>query len=196
MWRYWLYRPWLPWTEKTHYWVLCCKVLLRDWICMHKATQICCFSAWFTFIVLNLADINECAIAPTPCGSNASCINTKGSYICNCASGYKKNGKQCSGKFAFYSRKYLVLFHVLCTRYLNHNALLSFVAWVLFKIEITRDLMKGKMILEYWKTKMTCMNLAVVYSHSDIRCSAAQRFVLNTSKNILRFVYSLSSGTI
>ncbi|XP_078600088.1 uncharacterized protein LOC144875145 [Branchiostoma floridae x Branchiostoma japonicum] len=41
-------------------------------------------------------DVNECAFGPDLCHGNATCINTPGSYICQCNSGYAGNGTVCT----------------------------------------------------------------------------------------------------
>ena len=40
-------------------------------------------------------DINECLLWTTKCSSNAQCINTQGSYNCNCHDGYEGDGEKC-----------------------------------------------------------------------------------------------------
>ena len=40
------------------------------------------------------ADVNECAVG-NPCGVNAICVNTIGSYTCDCVDGYVANGSMC-----------------------------------------------------------------------------------------------------
>ena len=42
--------------------------------------------------------MNEC-LENNPCDSNAACVNTKGSYQCDCDTGYKWNPKtqRCEG---------------------------------------------------------------------------------------------------
>ena len=42
-------------------------------------------------------DINECAEQPTICGDYSKCRNTKGSYTCSCAKGYKMKDGKCVG---------------------------------------------------------------------------------------------------
>ena len=42
-------------------------------------------------------DINECS-GDVNCGVNAQCINTLGSYECQCNTGYSWDGTQCIGK--------------------------------------------------------------------------------------------------
>ena len=46
------------------------------------------------------ADIDECTVDPDICTiENAECINTNGSYICTCKSGYEGSGTtQCTSK--------------------------------------------------------------------------------------------------
>ena len=48
----------------------------------------------FQAIVL---DENECQ-TDFPCHLNGTCINTVGSYICKCDSGYSGNGFTCTGE--------------------------------------------------------------------------------------------------
>ena len=43
-----------------------------------------------------LLDFDECE--ESPCGNNATCNNTEGSYTCLCNNGYVGNGLQCSGE--------------------------------------------------------------------------------------------------
>ena len=43
------------------------------------------------------SDINECTMATSNCSSNATCINTPGSFICTCNQGYTGNGVVCTG---------------------------------------------------------------------------------------------------
>jgi len=51
-----------------------------------------------------LADVNECLNETTvnKCSTNAECINTEGSYICECPSGYMLLADQrtCDGKLS------------------------------------------------------------------------------------------------
>ena len=41
------------------------------------------------------ADINECVRDSINCGLNAACINTNGSYRCDCNIGFYRNGSDC-----------------------------------------------------------------------------------------------------
>ena len=55
-----------------------------------------------------------------PCGNNANCTNTEGSYYCNCSSGYSGNGTVCEGK------DYLVKFYsALSNVYIHHCRTMS-----------------------------------------------------------------------
>ena len=46
---------------------------------------------------LNILDIDECSQDSNKCGSNGDCINTPGSYDCECRNGYKNEGENCTG---------------------------------------------------------------------------------------------------
>ena len=39
---------------------------------------------------INILDMNECRNGDHDCGDNTSCINTEGSYKCQCYTGYKR----------------------------------------------------------------------------------------------------------
>ena len=44
------------------------------------------------------ADINECEAGKQNCYANASCKNTKGSFVCTCKPGYSGDGVNCTGE--------------------------------------------------------------------------------------------------
>ena len=60
-------------------------------------------------VILRFSDINECLRPEAyPCPEGANCINTVGSYVCNCPDGYTLEGDTCVGKLAFcYCPKWL-----------------------------------------------------------------------------------------
>ena len=68
------------------------------------------------------ADINECALDPDIC-ANGICENLRGSYRCNCNSGYEPDasGRNCIGKL-------LVL--------LYRRLLYSLVPWIIGEIKL------------------------------------------------------------
>ncbi|CAH3181644.1 unnamed protein product, partial [Porites lobata] len=43
-------------------------------------------------------DINECEAGKHNCYANASCKNTKGSFVCTCKPGYSGDGVNCTGE--------------------------------------------------------------------------------------------------
>ena len=45
-------------------------------------------------------DVDECGTATSPCtGNNTVCVNNPGSYVCDCQTGYKRNGlNECASK--------------------------------------------------------------------------------------------------
>ena len=53
----------------------------------------------FKMSLLIFTDINECDIYPDIC-ENGRCVNTDGSFRCECFSGYKldESGRECIGK--------------------------------------------------------------------------------------------------
>ena len=46
---------------------------------------------------LNNLDNDECSQDSHACHGNATCINSPGSYLCYCKSGYSGNGQNCTG---------------------------------------------------------------------------------------------------
>ena len=60
----------------------------------------------FGLLFLNL-DHNECANEEIPCGLNARCVNTAGSFQCKCNEGYTGDGIKCTGKVYTDKRKYI-----------------------------------------------------------------------------------------
>ena len=42
-------------------------------------------------------ELNECGQSPPPCGANADCVNTLGSYECHCKDGFVKDNQICRG---------------------------------------------------------------------------------------------------
>ena len=49
--------------------------------------------------VNNCKDIDECKLKMSNCAENADCINTMGSYKCQCKNGFQGNGMICKGGF-------------------------------------------------------------------------------------------------
>ena len=43
------------------------------------------------------ADIDECSLGNGGCGSG-ECVNTEGSYTCDCPAGFSRDGDRCVGK--------------------------------------------------------------------------------------------------
>jgi hypothetical protein len=60
---------------------------------MHRFMQL----AVGDHIFFTVADVNECDINTHNCDDNAICINTDGSYTCECNIGFTGNGVYCTG---------------------------------------------------------------------------------------------------
>ena len=45
------------------------------------------------------ADIDECSADSRPCGENADCTNSEGSYSCTCKQGFTGDGAVCEGTY-------------------------------------------------------------------------------------------------
>ena len=43
------------------------------------------------------ADIDECVETPGVCHQNATCINSNGSFSCQCNDGFTRDGEECNG---------------------------------------------------------------------------------------------------
>jgi len=48
-------------------------------------------------LMLDCADIDECAINNGGCDTEAICSNSEGSFMCTCQSGYSGDGNTCAG---------------------------------------------------------------------------------------------------
>ena len=47
--------------------------------------------------ILVSTDIDECAQDLDDCHTNAACVNTIGSYTCQCNTGFQGDGRRCTG---------------------------------------------------------------------------------------------------
>ena len=54
-------------------------------------------------------DINECTSNNGGCDPDATCVNTPGSFRCQCGDGYTGNGNECFGLLLLYSKQLLKL---------------------------------------------------------------------------------------
>ena len=60
-----------------------------------KLTEV--FLNTIVLIQLIFVDINECLIDNGGCGSNATCLNTFGSFTCECGNGFEGTYPVCNG---------------------------------------------------------------------------------------------------
>ena len=56
-------------------------------------------------VALLCTDIDECRyfFSDNICDGNAECVNTHGSFICECKRGFNGTGKSCEGKAIIFS---------------------------------------------------------------------------------------------
>lgn len=50
---------------------------------------------------VSVADIDECATETYDCPKHSSCVNTEGSYDCECDEGYMSHQDKCVGKCVY-----------------------------------------------------------------------------------------------
>lgn len=55
-------------------------------------------SSYYLKVCFYHVDIDECATGADVCDSKAACVNTNGSFICTCISGYSGDGITCTGE--------------------------------------------------------------------------------------------------
>lgn len=80
----------------------------------------------FALVFVQLADINECSM-PNKC-QNGECVNTEGSYTCECNSGYSKSWRGlCEGESHASAQMYALRFKF--TQRHNCSVVYSFIPW-------------------------------------------------------------------
>ena len=74
-----------------------------------------CYSTLFTSFMKVVSDVppldeNECTMREEPCGPNAMCNDTEGSYNCTCNDGFESiNESNCTGLCACYKYCWIIL---------------------------------------------------------------------------------------
>lgn len=61
-------------------------------VCMKDTGSPLCYNPHF------FLDIDECATGRDDCSANSNCLNTPGSFECNCRTGYQNISGVCIGK--------------------------------------------------------------------------------------------------
>ena len=75
-----------------------CVTVIQAIIKLKISAKVCVLIVVLVMTTLYLfLDINEC-LNTTICPVHSVCLNTDGSYLCNCEVGYIKNDSQCIGK--------------------------------------------------------------------------------------------------
>ncbi len=88
----------------------------RGGICLH----------WRITLLLCNTDIDECVVGTDGCHNNANCMNTMGSFTCECMLGYTGNGKQtCQGNFALIISS-TILFSLIVVYFLSYSGVFVF----------------------------------------------------------------------
>ena len=60
-----------------------------------------------------MKDVDECQLEDDNCHVNATCVDTIGSFVCNCNNGFEGDGVNCAGKTKFeYPALYTI--RILC----------------------------------------------------------------------------------
>ena len=76
---------------------------------MHHQTCPVFYVSDIFFSILINTDIDECSLGAADCHSTlAECINTEGSYKCECVDGYAWNGTTCQGKLEVTTTIYML----------------------------------------------------------------------------------------
>ena len=67
--------------------------------CFDLPFLVLAFSAKKAIIIFLIIDGMDCTLGLDDCDEQATCIDTIGSYTCNCNSGWTGDGLSCEGKF-------------------------------------------------------------------------------------------------
>lgn len=70
-----------------------------------------CLNGFKTIGCISIVDIDECTTNSHNCDENAACMNSMGSFTCQCNTGHSGDGMTCDGKIRFWF--FIVDFHCL-----------------------------------------------------------------------------------
>ena len=76
----------------------------------HLSLRSATFSQWQFFYVYDFTDVDECK-GNHSCHVDATCMNTNGSYNCDCHPGYTGNGQNCKGEFNPFATIFRTILH-------------------------------------------------------------------------------------
>jgi len=81
--------------------------------------------AFFTFNHWTLAEVDECSSGLTECGPHSVCIDTAGSFLCHCISGYHRTYRNCTGNgfHRLYIQNKITLIRGAVLKWLKKNSL-------------------------------------------------------------------------
>ena len=63
-----------------------------------KGLSICILFVICCLRIRNLIDIDECTTLNHDCSPNGECTNVDGTFLCNCKTGFRGDGKTCACK--------------------------------------------------------------------------------------------------
>lgn len=97
--------------------------------------------------------MDECQFNMTKCGPNTDCINTNGSFFCECKAGYKGiNGEACTGKYQ-------------CLVYLQSQSKINF---VLFKRQHVSQIKKA-LLLVLQTSEFKAGKICILYQRKGMK---------------------------
>ena len=79
-------------------------ILTHEYMCMPSLSHapphstMSSYASALSLLSFSTADIDECATGASMCTANSHCVNTPGSFNCECDVGFQASGNLCVGK--------------------------------------------------------------------------------------------------